>query len=1229
MRRLALFVGLFALGKAAPLDRITAPIDNTRWHALGGHIHPLAQPQFDRGAIDPTSAINDVTIVFKMTPQQQTELDALLVDQQNPSSPQFHKWLTPEDFGDRFGLTIADQNKVAAWLRSEGLLVNRLARGRNRISFSGTAAQLSKTLHTSFHRFQIGAEAHRAIVSEPSIPEAIAGVVAGFTGLNDFGLKPAIREAAPEDTLGDGEHRISPQDYATIYNFAPLHQAGIDGTGVGIAIVGESNILLGDYRAFRGTFGLPQVDPKVVLYNGTDPGDVGGGRESEAVLDLEWAGAVAPGATIYYILGPSAYDAMVYAIDQNIAQVISASYGACEPFFAQDYYRPAFQQGNAQGITILSSSGDAGAAGCNEQFTDIFGTRGRVVNFPSVMAEVTGVGGTEFNEGSGNYWNSINSTSLMSAFSYIPEMAWNDSGPEGLAATGGGASLYTPKPSWQAGPGVPDDGQRDVPDVALTAAGHDPYLIYMHGSLGYNFGTSASAPSMAGIVALINHYQVAHGYQQQPGLGNINPQLYRLAQTAPGVFHDITVGSNIVLCQPGTPDCLTGSYGFATGPGYDQATGLGSIDANALASQWNKAASAVVVTLQPSATSVTVNDTVTVAVTVAAAGSPGIPTGRVDFAGNGVALGSATLVAGSGNATASISLPVYLLGLGNVTVGAQYSGDAAFSAGGSIFTLQVSSARGAAGIVVTANAPVYPFVSAANTLVWQAQINLRETGGVRATITDYSLDGHPQPLSQLSSTVIPASRELELTLTLLNLAAPVTKVFAFSGTDDTGHSWTRQIPLLFIPLYPYAHFNLTASPAVIMQNPTADPSCQWQTQINIDEMGGYPVVLTDLSIDGVSQASQIASIFGTTRLDAWATLMGTICFNSTTSLGAHTLSVTTFNKTQLNLTLVSPPQNPATLSVSPGNVAMANANGPAQAVLSISLSDANQTWTASVFPNNNTTSWLTLSQLSGSGAAQINLQADGSALEAGVYRAMIVIQSQNATPQFWSVPVMFINGPTSSGMNISTATNAFSYQPSASPGMLLSVFGSQLANSTAANTNTVVYSLAGVSATINGIPAPIQFVSPGQVNLQIPYSVGAGPSAVGINNNGQVAGFQFQLAPAAPGILTDGSGNAIAIDTISRATGASILLTGAGDVSPAYPIGIDEPFFFSTQAQNPILSVAVTVGGITVPVQIANRVAAGIIEVNFALPASIPSGAQPAVVTIGSTSSPPANLNVP
>ena len=417
----------------------------------------------------------------------------------------------------------------------------------------------------------------------------------GVLGLDDFHPKaPRPRangmvvphanqmSATAHDTLPDGTHVLAPDDIATIYDITRLYQAGLDGTRQSVVVVGQSNINPADIADFRAMFSLSANVPQVLLVPGTQDTGITQG-ELEADLDIEWVGAVARNATIIYVYSSNFLDAVKYAISQNLAHIISTSIDICEEHVSladEVSFRAQAQQANVQGITWVVSSGDAGAAACDAASPQA--TAGFAVYFPASIPEVTAVGGTEFADQSGNYWSTSNSPTYASALSYIPEIAWNDSGPNGLAASGGGFSVVYPQPHWQVGPGVPNVNFRAVPDVALAAsANHDGYYAFEAGAAGFHGGTSASAPVFAGILALLNQFEGPNGQ------GNVNPNLYALAQSTMDVFHDITTGNNMVPCEVGSPDCTTGSFGYDAGPGYDLVTGLGSVDAYNLVTEWN------------------------------------------------------------------------------------------------------------------------------------------------------------------------------------------------------------------------------------------------------------------------------------------------------------------------------------------------------------------------------------------------------------------------------------------------------------------------------------------------------------------------------------------------------------------------------------------------------------------------------------------------------------------
>jgi len=644
----ALVLAVGGSGSSQPpvRDRILRPIDPTQSETVKGSSHPLARPEFDRGRINSDQPISG-TLVFRLSPGQQADLDRLLRDQQSPSSHDYHNWLTPEQYADRFGMSKGDLARVSGWLSSEGFIVNGVSRGRTEIYFSGSAAQVENAFRTQLHRYVVRGVEHFANATAVSVPRSFVDVVLGVRGLDNFRPKPMLRTrtvtaADPRFTSSiTGSHFLNPNDFAVIYNVKPLYST-LDGTGIKIAVIGQSEIATNnattDLDAFRAAAGLAAKEPTFVLVPNTGAASPNSGDAVESDLDLEWSNAVAPNADVIFVFSGAngnAFDAITDAVNNNRAPIISNSFGLCEADIGASSEQSLWQtvrQGNAQGQTITSSTGDTGAADCDGDSTNpnapppTTATRGLTVDVPAALPEVTGVGGTEFTgdaaatvsgtaphtcAGATQFWDASPGTpptcdltsSVATAKSYIPEMAWNDTANPlvggQLSAGGGGASIFFAKPSWQTGTGVPADGARDVPDVAFNASPlHDPYLICSQGLCVNGFrnpnstptpndldtvgGTSTGAPTFAGILALI--LQASGG----TGLGNVNPMLYSLAASSPGAFHDITSGDNKVPCTSGTKNCPAGitTIGFTAGQGYDQATGLGSVDASALKAAW-------------------------------------------------------------------------------------------------------------------------------------------------------------------------------------------------------------------------------------------------------------------------------------------------------------------------------------------------------------------------------------------------------------------------------------------------------------------------------------------------------------------------------------------------------------------------------------------------------------------------------------------------------------------
>ncbi len=514
-------------------------------------------------------------------------LSRLLAAQHDPASPDFRRWLTPAEFGERFGAPEADVAALRAHLEAKGLAVEDVPGGRTALLFSGRAADVERAFATEFHEVFVGGAVRVANVLPARLPLGLARRTAGVLSLSSFPRRRPLARRTPAYNVGSG-HNLAPADFTAIYGIDALAAAGINGAGRKIAVIAQTNVSLADTRFFRQYFGLAANDPQVVL-NGPDPGITE--DEIEADLDIQWSGAVAPAAQILLVASQTNLPtygvdlSVLYAVSNNLADVVTLSYGACEDQFGDSdttYYTNIWAQAAAQGITSFVASGDSGAAGCE----DLTATTGSIasVNGLGSSPYATCVGGTQFLDTSNSsaYWSSANDpVTKKSARGPIPEGAWNESvAGSSLSATGGGLSVLFARPPWQNVAGVPAGTGRAVPDVSVAAAQHTPYFIVMGGAGGSAgltrvYGTSASTPAVAGIAALLS---------QRAGtrLGNLNPLLYALGAaqygtsgTAPagaGPFHDVTSGTNTV----------PGVTGYDAGPGYDAATGLGTPDASAL-----------------------------------------------------------------------------------------------------------------------------------------------------------------------------------------------------------------------------------------------------------------------------------------------------------------------------------------------------------------------------------------------------------------------------------------------------------------------------------------------------------------------------------------------------------------------------------------------------------------------------------------------------------------------
>lgn len=683
---------------------ITQLVNDQKLVTLRGNTRSSANAANDRGRVLDHLPMDHMLLQLQRSPDLEQALDQYMKDLQNPTSPNYHRWLTPAQFGEKFGVAQTDIDTITSWLQSQGFTVNQVYPNKMTIDFSGTASQVHQAFRTEIHNLDVNGEAHIANMSDPQIPAALAPAIAGVVSLNNF--RPHTLKTSRTDytiTTRNGTYQaVVPADLATIYNLNPLFQSGVTGQGQTIAVIEDTNVYnANDWTTFQSKFGLSGYGGSFTTVhpgNCANPGVVAG-NDGEAILDAEWASAAAPGAAIQVV---SCRDtsttfggliALLNLLNAGSAPpaLVSISYGECEAengATANLAYSSAYQLAAVEGVSVFVSAGDEGAASCDAGAT--YATHGVGVNaFASTPYNVA-VGGTDFGDtyaGTNNaYWSSTNTPAFGSALSYIPEIPWNDScassllanyfsystsaGSNGFcnsstgqsnflntaAGSGGpsGCATGTPsmagvisgscagyaKPSWQAILGNPNDGVRDIPDVSLFAAngvwGH--YYVYCwtdirNGGASCSGapstwvgagGTSFSAPIMAGIQALINQ-------KTGSNWGNPNPMYYALAAAEYGtggnatclsndgsgvnsscVFHDVTSGDMDVVCA-GSTECYsssttTGGFGrrrtstiygvlslssgsllpaYGTNNGWDFATGLGTVNAYNLVSQWN------------------------------------------------------------------------------------------------------------------------------------------------------------------------------------------------------------------------------------------------------------------------------------------------------------------------------------------------------------------------------------------------------------------------------------------------------------------------------------------------------------------------------------------------------------------------------------------------------------------------------------------------------------------
>jgi subtilase family serine protease len=774
-----------AFGAQTSTPRIQSEISSSQMSTLKGTLHPLANPQFDAGRMPVDTRLQGMSIFFNRSAAQQADLEALLAAQQNPASSLFHQWLTPDQYAARFGMAQADIDKVEAWLQQQGFSIVSVARSRNLIRFSGTAGQVEQAFNTQMHYYAVNGEKHFAPSTALSVPTAMAPAVANIGNLDDFRPKALYipgNKFHPRADFTSGQSGsvfFAPGDIRTVYDIAPLINSGNDGTGQSIAVVGQSSVAASDIEHFQAAAGVAVKDPTLVLVPTSGVSTPIAGDEGESDLDLEWSSSIAPGASIFFVYtgnnpNYSVFDSIQYAVDAKIGTIITASYGACETAITASGATTALEaimsQANAQGQTVISASGDQGSTACSGDTTDGLTTAQQeaiAVNYPASSQYVTGLGGTEIipaNSLSTNstYWDAETPGSdiLTSAKIYIPEVAWNDDSSQyGLSSSGGGASALFTKPSYQTAL-TPADGHRDVPDISLYSSPSYPGYLYctsdqsdwgsgQTGSCGSGFrasssdttltvagGTSFAAPIFAGMLSIIN--QKADFIT---GQGNINSKLYTLATSsgsysATAGFHDVTTGNN--NCTAGSTYCSS-TAGFSAGTGYDQVTGLGSIDLDKLATSWmggtlTQVATTTTVSASSTAPAVNTSDTFTITVTPESGSTA--PTGTVTVIVDGGTPVTGIALTASGTSGVATYLTTFTT-TGGHSVVAQYLGDSKTAASTGVITVTVpgsSSGTGTFTLTPSNTATNSPILTVAQGSAGTETLTVKPSGGYTGTV---------------------------------------------------------------------------------------------------------------------------------------------------------------------------------------------------------------------------------------------------------------------------------------------------------------------------------------------------------------------------------------------------------------------------------------------------------------------------------------------------------------
>ena len=581
--------------------RITQAIDERTYVPLSGNTRPEARNFANyRGPAAAELPIDHMFLFLQRSPEQEQAVDQFINSLNDRKSPNFHQWLTPEEYGERFGVAEEDIQQVTNWLQSHGFVINQVYPNRMLIDFSGTAGQIADAFHTQIAQLEVNGQAHLANISDPQIPEALAPVVKGIESLNDFKPHPMYKSRTQytfggcADTSfptepGTNCYVITPQDNQTIYNLNPLYVAGYSGQGQTIALVEDTDTYgtagsggKSDWNTYRSTFGLSNNFPlgsySQVHPGCTDPGT--NGDDGEAAIDVEVASAIAPSAAIELIScagGTFTFGGQIAL--QNLINaagpypgVVSVSYGECEVLTGtagNAAFYTTYQQAAAQGISVFVSSGDEGPSSCSNEFSP--GSQYDVASLG-----VTGwgqtpynvsVGGTDFEDtynvkeagaSFNTYWSGTNTQYYGSALQYVPEIPWNDACASVLISD----VLTNSFVPYGASPATCNNASWDTSSTYLsTGAGSGGASNCATGAAGTNqSSTLLSAPECQGYAkpsyqsgATLNGGQAVYG-QPSDGVRDI-PDVAMFAANGVWGHYEVVCWSDPAYTADGSAPC--------------------------------------------------------------------------------------------------------------------------------------------------------------------------------------------------------------------------------------------------------------------------------------------------------------------------------------------------------------------------------------------------------------------------------------------------------------------------------------------------------------------------------------------------------------------------------------------------------------------------------------------------------------------------------------------------